>query len=170
MPDSGADEVKKGLLYASGLCARSEQCVLDIRTKLLRRGLGAADAGKIIAYLKANKFIDEQRFADSFVRMKLRQGNWGPRKIRQALLAKGIADVMIRKAMEQSDDDAHCANAYKAALRKAKGLNMAQAADRQKVYRFLMSRGYQGETITRVMSRLGAEADDLFNEDDNCNS
>ena len=56
------------------------------------------------------------------------------------------------------------------ALRKAKGLNMAQAADRQKVYRFLMSRGYQGETITRVMSRLGAEADDLFNEDDNCNS
>ena len=102
--------------------------------------------------------------------MKLRQGNWGPRKIRQALLAKGIADVMIRKAMEQSDDDAHCANAYKAALRKAKGLNMAQAADRQKVYRFLMSRGYQGETITRVMSRLGAEADDLFNEDDNCNS
>ena len=49
-------------------------------------------------------------------------------------------------------------------------MNMAQAADRQKVYRFLMSRGYQGETITRVMSRLGAEADDLFNEDDNCNS
>lgn len=159
------DEAHKALLYVAGLCARAEMCEQEIREKLRRRQLDARDVGHILRYLTENNYINEQRYASAYVRMKLRQGGWGPWKIRQGLVGKGLDSNVIRAAMAEVQAEQYEENALAAARRKAARLDLADVSDRQKLYRFLCSRGYESATIGRVMHTLGAEAAEADSDD-----
>lgn len=159
-------EAYKALLYVAGLCARAEMCEQEVREKLRRRQITPSDADRIVRYLTENRYIDEERYARAYVRMKVRQGSWGPWKIRQGLVGKGIDAAVIRAAMEQADAARYEENALAAARRKADRLDLTLSADRQKLYRFMSSRGYESATIARVMQRLGAETSDADDADE----
>lgn len=151
------EDIHKALLYVTGLCARAEMCEQEIREKLRRRKLDTRDADRIVGYLTENNYVNEQRYASAYVRMKLRQGDWGPWKIRQGLMGKGLDTSVIRAAMAEVQADQYEENALAAARRKAARLDLDDVSDRQKLYRFLCSRGYESATIGRVMHTLGTE-------------
>lgn len=149
--------MSKALVYAAGLCVRSEQCEHDIRVRLQRRGVTDGEADRIVEYLKEHRYLSDERYARAFVRTKSRLSGWGPWKIQRALAARRIETSVIRCAMEEVDADRCEDNAEAAARRKARGLDLADRGDRARLYRFLYSRGYGSGTIGRVMARLGAE-------------
>jgi len=88
-------------------CATREYCVADILKKLQRYKLTGNDSAKIITSLKKDRFIDELRYAEAFVKDKSRLSGWGRTKILWTLKSKQIDNEIITKAISiLSEDDA----------------------------------------------------------------
>ena len=100
--------LEQALSKAQTLCARQERCSWDIRQKLKQWHVPSEDSEKIIDKLKANKFLDDERYALMFTRDKTKFNKWGPIKIAYALKSKKIPEEVIRKVLseiQQGNDD-----------------------------------------------------------------
>lgn len=136
------------------LCARSEQCEADIRDKLRRQMLPQADIDDIVEFLIGNKFIDDTRFARSFANDKVRFAGWGKNKIRMALKAKRISSSVITGAIDEIDDEEYYRTLLKIATNKIMRLDIDEYEDRAKLYRYLLSRGFESSLVVHVLSDL----------------
>lgn len=142
------------LLRMAGLCAGAEQCTADIRNKILKQGFSSEEAEYMVRYLQENKYIDDSRYARAYAVDKVRFSGWGRMKVRMGLRAKGMGDSVISQALEyisQSDYDDALNRVMKA---KAKGLDLKDVKDRQKLYSHLVSRGFESNLIIDAMRLL----------------
>ena len=64
------------LVKMAGLCAGAEQCTADIRQKILKQGFASEEADKMISYLRANKYLDDSRYARAYAVDKVRFSGW----------------------------------------------------------------------------------------------
>ena len=85
------------------LCARAERSQGDARRLLRGWGIREAEAERIVERLVRERFIDDTRYAEAFVREKLRLSGWGAYKIRTALQRKGIRRELIDAALAQAE-------------------------------------------------------------------
>ena len=92
-----ADEI---LYKLAAKCSISEQCLSDIEVKLAKYDLPDEEKTRILHYLVEEKYIDDKRYAEAFVRDKYRFNKWGRIKIAQGLRMKGIDSQTISNAME----------------------------------------------------------------------
>lgn len=145
----------------ASLCSRSEQCSADITAKLIRAGLSQSDTSAIVAYLRANRFINDPRYARMFARHKVVFAGWGPHKIRLALMAKRIPEPVVAEALAAIDPSELRDAAMKAASSKWRSLNPPPdappeeiATARRKVYSFLAGRGFGSDMIRKAIELL----------------
>lgn len=143
-------------LRMASLCAASEQCTFDIRKKLLKM-VERQDVEPIIEFLIENKFIDDARFAGSFARDKMKFSGWGTRKIRLGLMARQIPSDIISQAIDSLDKKEYARTCLSCARNKAKSIDIEDYDDRQKLFRFLISRGFESSLISKVTAHLKAE-------------
>lgn len=137
---------------AAACCAASEQCVADIRKKLERWGLDATRRQAVIVRLEEEKFVNEARYARSFVRDKFRYNGWGRIKIAQALRQKGIPAAYIEDAMGEIEDEEYARILQKLLQAKARGLKAGTDYERNgKLVRFAASRGLEMPLIMRML-------------------
>lgn len=148
-----ADEM---LVKMAGLCAGAEQCVADIRNKILKKGFSPEETARMIEYLQKNKYLDDSRYAKAYAVDKVRFSGWGKMKIRMGLRAKGIADAHISEAMEYIEDTDYMEALKKVMAAKAKSLDLKDIKDRQKLYRHMASRGFESQLIISEMRKLMA--------------
>lgn len=127
----------------ASLCARSEQCEADIAQKIYRSGLSREEGNEILSKLREGRFIDDSRFARAFASDKARFAGWGRLKIRQGLAARRIPSAIVAEALENIDEEEYMATLRRCALAKARSLDMGSREDRMKLYRHLVSRGYE---------------------------
>ncbi len=139
------------LLRMAGLCAGAEQCAADIRNKILKKGFSPAEAEKMIAYLIANKYIDDARYSRAYAVDKVRFSGWGRMKVRIGLRAKGMSDSVITQALGYIPEIEYSEALQKVLLAKAKSLDLMDVKDRQKLYRHLASRGFESQLIITAM-------------------
>lgn len=139
-----SDEV---LIKMAGLCANAEQCTADIRQKILKQGLSQDETEKMLAYLVANKYIDDARYARAYAIDKVRFSGWGKIKIRMCLHAKGISDSIISEALDYIPVNEYENALEKVLSSKARSLNLKDVKERQKLYRHLASRGFESPLI-----------------------
>lgn len=135
----------------ASLCAKSEQCTFDISTKLYKAGLPADKREEIIGYLTAHRYLDDARFARSFASYKVRFAGWGKRKIRMALAAKRIEGSLIADALDAIDPDDYADALSRVAESKKRDLDLQSREDRQKLYRHLLSRGFESDLISKII-------------------
>lgn len=135
----------------AGLCAGAEQCVADIRNKILKKGFSAAEAEKMVSYLIANKYIDDARFSRAYAVDKVRFSGWGSMKVRMGLRGKGMSDSIITQALEYIPESEYAETLQKVLLAKAKTLDLSEVKERQKLYRHLASRGFESQLIITAM-------------------
>lgn len=141
-------------LKLAALCARSEQCEYDIKSKLFKWGLTQTESSAILEYLIEGNFVDNARFARAFARDKARFSRWGRRKIAMGLAAKRISAEDIRNALEAIDDEEYISALETVAKIKARTLTLTDSKDRQKLYAFLISRGYESSLVSKVVGNL----------------
>ena len=141
-------------LKMADLCARSEQCEYEIREKLRKQGLPSAETDKIITFLIDNKFIDNERYARSFTNDKVRFASWGRNKIRQALALKRIPSSAIIEALNEIDEKEYLKAIQRAGISKIKSLDIEDYDDRLKLYRHLLSRGFESSLISKLIEYL----------------
>src|SRR5690554_6135750 len=72
-----------------------ERCQKDVRDKLYSYGLSSSEVERLITFLILEGFLNEERFAKSFVRGKFRLKRWGRLRIRKELRNRMIKDYCI---------------------------------------------------------------------------
>ncbi|WP_192822353.1 regulatory protein RecX [Rufibacter sp. LB8] len=147
---------KEALPKIAAYCAYQERTQNEVRAKLLDYGLELDDAEEIIIRLTQEKLLDEERYAQSFVRGKYGLKRWGRRKIQQGLKAKGISDFCIRKGLQEIDPDQYYENLLHLLEKKNKTEGERNPmARRQKIQYFLQSKGYELDIIQDAWKELG---------------
>jgi regulatory protein len=146
-------------------CSLVERCRQDVEKKIAAAGLPPDAQERIIARLQKEKFIDESRFACSFVNDKLRFNKWGRIKIAYELNKRKVAPAIRTEALERIDEQTY--QTILLALLKAKKKTVKGATDRDvftKLLRFAAGRGFESkETISCL--RLLFNGND-YEEDD----
>lgn len=156
--------IENALLRMADLCARSEQCEGDIRQKLYRLGLPSSDADRVVRRLIEERFIDNARFARAFARDKCRFSGWGRAKIRMGLLAKRIHSRDIDGALAGIPEEDYLEALHRTATAKARSLKLTgpdSREDRVRLYRHILSRGFESELASRaVRDAIASENED----------
>ena len=99
--------------------------------------------------LKNYGFVDDKVFATNFVKAKTK--NQGKRKIAIMLKQKGVSEEIVEDAIEEFSCDREQIIEVAKKYLKNKPLDIKT---KQKAYRYLASRGYNGEDIMPCLNRL----------------
>ena len=143
------------------LCARAEKSESDARRLMRGWGLTDRDAGQVLAKLVRDRFIDDGRYAEAFVREKLRLSGWGAYKIRTALQRKGIPKELIDAALAQADGTDMGERLTQMLVRKARTAKAATPYDlKTKLIRYGLSLGYEYEAVIEAASAMVRETDE----------
>lgn len=136
------------LMKMERYCAYQERCEADVRKKMTGLAISSSQREEILRRLKDQNFIDDHRFAALFVRGKMRENQWGRLKLRQGLYAKGVAPEIIDEAISGIDSEEY-QQMLADTVAKWKRLNQADADDRSKLIRSLLTKGYEmGEILS----------------------
>jgi regulatory protein len=136
-------------------CAYQERCLSEVRNKLEDYGITSPQAEKIIAQLADEDFINEQRFAESFVRGRFTVKKWGKLRIRQELKMRDIPNHYIATALDLIGDDEYLDTLNYLAKRKwslTREPNLLKK--KAKVNRFLMFRGFEADLIKEAVDAV----------------
>lgn len=150
------------------LCARAEKAESDARRLMRGWGLAPADAERIVARLVADRFIDDRRYADAFVREKMRLSGWGAYKIRTALARKEIARETIDEALAAIDPATQRPRLEEQLRRKMRTLRSKTPYElKTKLIRYGLSLGYPYETVLDAASAC-VRTETTANDDEPC--
>ena len=133
-------------------CSVSEQCMSDIEAKLSRYDLTEEERTRILRHLVEEKYIDDRRYAEAFVRDKYRFNKWGRIKIAQGLRIKGIDSETISTAMKAIDEAEYLdilRDLIKAKRKSTRGKNDYEING--KLVRFATGRGFEYAAIRQCM-------------------
>lgn len=139
-------------------CAYQERCVKDVREKLRTFDLPQEEKDKILDYLIDNRFVNDERFAKSFVRGKVNQSGWGLNKIRFHLIQKGIAKDIIDEALGQTDEEVYRQRLIDILKAKSKTVKTATDFERKrKLAAYAMQKGFEASLVWDVLKELDFE-------------
>ena len=138
------------------MCARSERSSGDALRLMKRWGLADEDARKVLVRLQTERFIDDARYAEAFVRDKLNLSGWGAYKIKMALRAKGVAkDIIDEVVVPMLNETNMKERLEEIMLRRMRTLKYSSAYDaKTKLIRFAASRGYEIEEAIECASKI----------------
>ncbi len=125
-------------------CAYQERCSYQLNEKMRLMELTDEQKAKFTKMLIEEKFIDDQRFAHSFVSGKIRIKKWGRIKIRAELGRLKIASALIAEALDSFDENEYDAMVISAAEKKSELLKEPDKFIKTgKIAQFLVARGIE---------------------------
>ena len=133
-------------------CAYQERCVKDVTEKLKTFELTQKDKEEILDYLIDNRFVDNKRFAQAFVKGKINQSGWGLNKIRFHLVQKGIDKEIIDEALQTYDEEAYRQRLIDILKIKAKTVKAENEFEKQrKLAAYAMQKGFEAHLVWEVI-------------------
>lgn len=146
---------KEALLKAASYCAYQERTQQEVRNKLYTYGLEPDEVEELIVRLCQEKLVDEERYAQSYVRGKYGLKKWGRRKIMQGLKGKGISDYCIKQGLKEIDPEVYAQNLLRLLEKKNDSEKEKNPfARRQKISYFLLSKGYENDLVQDAIKEL----------------
>ena len=138
--------LKKVLHY----CAYQDRCTQEVRTKLATFDMSDSDKEKIVKLLVDEGYLDDERYASTFVRSKIHLKKWGVNKIKMSLKMKGISDEIISNALSEIDPEIYREELIK--ILKAKKINETEPYKRKtKLAQYAMQKGYEPTLVWDVL-------------------
>jgi len=138
--------LKKVLRY----CAYQDRCTQEVRTKLATFDMPDAEKEKIVKLLVDEGYLDDERYASTFVRSKIHLKKWGVNKIRMSLKIKGISDEIIANALSEIDPEMYRSELMK--VLKAKKINETDPYKRKaKLVQYAIRKGYEPGLVWDVV-------------------
>ena len=141
------------------LCSRKEYCISDLQKKMQFWKLSANQENEIIEQLVSEKYVDEVRFTNAFVKDKFRFNKWGKQKISYHLKQKRISQELITNTLDEISKEDYFETIAQLLSSKNKNLKAKDLYDRRaKLLRFMAQRGFEFEAVN-------IKLDDLFIDD-----
>lgn len=123
----------------------------ELRRKLAVKKFEGDEIEATIARLRKEKWLDDERFAEAFVRTRLRK-RIGRLRIRRELSAAGVDEDVAAGALHRNvDPEGEREAAIAVARKRAVRLDLASAEGRNKLTAYLLKQGYDGALIRDVI-------------------
>lgn len=135
-------------------CAYQDRCHSEVYKKTRNFDLDDEDTNALISHLIEYNFLNEQRFANSFVSGKSRIKKWGRQKIKAHLLQKNIPKACINEALQTIEEDSYTQQLQKLAIKKWNEKKGTPIEIKVKVQRYLVSKGYEYELIYNILEEI----------------
>ncbi len=139
------DEARNKLEY---YCSYQERCHQEVERKLSEMGMIKASKELIIIHLIENDFLNEERFAKTFVRGKFRIKKWGKQRIIKELKLRSISDYNIKSGLKEINESEYY-NAFDELSKKR--FNEIKVSNkykkRKKLADYLLYRGWESNLV-----------------------
>ncbi len=147
---------EQALAKLQRFCAYQDRCHKEVRQKLFDLGIYGDWQDEIIVDLITEKFLDEQRFANSFVRGKFRMKHWGRNRIRRELKARDISSYCIKRALANELDEQEYLEALEELLNKKNKLLKEENpfTRKQKLAQYALYRGFETELVWELVHAM----------------
>lgn len=130
------------------LLARREHARVELARKLAPHAESAEALAALLDDLSARRLLSDERYVE--MRMNARGARFGNARLAYELRSQGVSEELVDAALAASEDE--LTRARQVWQRKFGGEPKAHdVAGRARQTRFLMSRGFSGETIRRVL-------------------
>lgn len=153
---------EQALRSLMNLCVKAERSEFDVRRLLERWGVAEEVRQRIVDTLVRERFVNNRRYAEAYVREKVRFSGWGRYKIRAALRAKRIDEAIVEEALEQVDG---ASMREKLEHRLQMKMNRTKSRDaydlRGKLVRFGAGLGFDTDMVLEVVERLMKERGEI---------
>jgi regulatory protein len=130
------------------LLARREHARVELSRKLAPYAESTEQLDMMLDDLTARRLLSDERYVE--MRLNARSARFGNARLAHELRTQGVAEELVSEALAGSDDE--LSRARQVWQRKFGNTPaVAEANERARQMRFLMSRGFSGETIRRVL-------------------
>lgn len=151
-------DIKKVYASMARKCSAKECCTFDIRRSMQRMSLPENQITEIISLLQKNRFIDDRRYARSFINDKLKFNKWGKTKIAFALQQKDIDKQIIDEVFDEIPDENLIDELKPLLEKKAKSIRGETIFEkRNKLIRFALGRGFEMRDVVKVANQIFSE-------------
>ena len=129
-------------------CSQQDRPISKTKEKARNGGLNENEVEDLIQELLDQQFLDDARYAESFVRGKFEFKQWGPIKIKHHLRAQGVDSRIIDEAIQNNIAKAKREQKLRELIEKKTRLDQP---DKPRMVRFLQSKGY---ALDEILSAL----------------
>lgn len=139
----------------SAYCAYQDRCTAEVEAKMKEFELSTEETILMEKRLTEERFLDDDRYAESIVRGKFFHKKWGKQKIRFLLKQKGISEAVIQKKLQLISPEEYWDAVRHLTEKKLRELGIIEKPDfhqKQKVSRFLAQKGFEFSVISEVLS------------------
>jgi regulatory protein len=141
---------------AARILTHRDHSKYELKQKLQQRGFASKVIDTVIGECERLNYIDDPRTAHVYI-SQLKKKCFGKRYIRMALRKKRLSGAVIKKILLENYTEAEeHENAGKLLKKKMKTFNREEDSKkrRDKIYRFLYSRGFNKDVITDLIRDL----------------
>lgn len=151
------DQQWKAREAALNLLSFRPRTQVELRRRLLQKGFEEAVVEPVVAGLAGYGLVDDQSFAETFVRDRVRLRPRGRRRLVRELRAKGVDTDTAQEAVAevmQAEDVSDVDLAREAAARWSPRRGEDPQRARRRLYGFLARRGFGGDAVRTVMDEV----------------
>ena len=154
---------KEAYLTLAALCAQAEHCQWEMLEKMRRWEVPEEAQARVMQRLVSERYVDDERYAQAFVKDKIRYNKWGRRKVDQALWQKHIDEDIRKHVLDEVDDDEYLKVLRPLLKQKRKSTKANSDYElNQKLMRFAMGRGFTFDIISQCIDVEEEPEDDDF--------
>lgn len=130
-------------------CTYQDRCHWEVENKLNEFFIIPEARDEIIIYLIQNNYLNEERFARSFVRGKFNQKNWGRIKIKSELKKRKIPQNLIQTALQEIDENEYQSKLEELFKKKKASLKSERDSFKKKakIQNYLLQKGFELDLI-----------------------
>jgi regulatory protein len=136
-------------------CAYQERCHKEVTQKLKGMHMIPEAIDIIIVHLLEHNFLNEERFAKTFVRGKFKFKNWGRRRLTYELKKKDISKVNINQALTEISDTEYIGVFNDLAEKKASSIRETNVQKKKKKFiDYFLYRGWETHLVYEKVNEL----------------
>jgi regulatory protein len=147
------DNTKKAYAYCLRLLAIRDYSVHELGTKINSKiDLQEQELEQLIDGMKAKGYLNDERFTRNYIGWQLSRKPQGIYALRQKLIQKGISSDVADKelSLQNIDEVSMATELIKKKANSMKSLDREKV--KQKLFRFLQSRGFKQQTIFQALN------------------
>ena len=140
---------KRATLRAMHILERTDKTEAQLRRKLEESEYPKEAVESAIAYVTSYGYLDDRRYAEHYIEWK-KQGK-GKARLKMKLVQKGISREIIEEVLESTDFGETREMIRQIILKKRKTDIPMNEKEKQRLYGFLMRKGFSSSDILAVM-------------------
>ena len=140
---------KRATLRAMHILERTDKTEAQLRRKLEESEYPKEAVESAIAYVTSYGYLDDRRYAEHYIEWK-KQGK-GKARLKMELVQKGISREIIEEVLESTDFGETREMIRQIILKRRKTDIPMNEKEKQRIYGFLMRKGFSSSDILAVM-------------------